>query len=80
LLLDCGAMSTPTRFAHDDVVTITATGETGAVKGVRQAHDGYIYQVQLEENAKMVDVPDDGLKLVTIANDHETGFAIRYIS
>ncbi len=28
----------------------------------------------------MVDVPDDALKLVTIANDVEAGFAIRYIS
>ena len=73
-------MSASTKFAHDDTVTIIETGETGRVKGVRQEKEGYVYQVQVSESAQQVDVPEDGLKLLKIANDQEKGFAIRYIS
>jgi len=72
-------MSAP-KFVHDDIVQIKA-GQSGTVKEVHQSGNGYIYGVQLRTDAAVqIDVPEDELQLVKIANDEETGFAIRYIS
>lgn len=64
------AMSMSRKFAHDDVVKVIETGETG-----------FVYGVQLGGGpATETAVPEDALELVKIANDDETGFAVRYIS
>lgn len=73
-------MSTHQKFAHDDVVKIMRSGKTGTVKGVRRDGRTNIYQVQPPDAAALIDVPEDELELVKIANDDETGYAIRYIS
>jgi hypothetical protein len=74
-------MSTSGRFGHDDLVRVIKTDEKGTVKGVRQANHGYVYQVQLGEiEGTEIELPEEGLELVTKANDDETGFHIRYIS
>ncbi len=75
------AMSPSRKFAHDDIVKVIETGETGIVKSFREDECGYVYGVlfgggQAAETA----VREDALALVKIANDDETGFAIRYIS
>jgi hypothetical protein len=75
------AMSTSGKFAHDDLVRVIKTDQTGTVKGVREANHAYVYQVQLgETESTEIDVPEEGLELVKKANDNETGFHIRYIS
>jgi len=72
-------MSAP-KFIHDDIVQVKG-GQIGTVKEVHQSGDGYIYGVQLRSDAAVqIDVPEDELQLLKIANDDETGFAIRYIS
>lgn len=65
---------------HDDIVKVIKSGETGTVKEVRQSDQGYIYGVKLSTAGGQIDVAEDELELVKIANDDETGFAIRYIS
>jgi hypothetical protein len=72
-------MSTP-KFLHDDLVTIP-TGQVGTVKEVHEIEGTFVYKVQLRTQAtEQFDVPETELALVKIANDDETGFAIRYIS
>lgn len=72
-------MSAP-EFVHDDLVKL-ANGQIGKVKEVHQAEDMYVYRVQLcDHPTEQLDVPEAGLELVKIANDDETGFAIRYIT
>jgi hypothetical protein len=73
-------MSTHQRFAHDEVVKVKQSGNTGMVKGVRLVGSTNVYQVQPGETAMQIDVPEDELELVKRANDDETGLAIRYIS
>jgi hypothetical protein len=73
------SMSAP-KFVHDDIVTVKA-GQIGTVKEVHQSGTGYVYGVQLRTaTAVQIDVAEDELQLVKIANADETGFAIRYIS
>ena len=75
------AMSTSRKFAHDDIVKVMETGETGIVKSFHEDKDGYVYGVQLGGGpATETAVPEDALALVKIANDDETGIAVRYIS
>jgi hypothetical protein len=74
-------MSTSRKFAHDDIVKVIDTGETGIVKSFQEDGNGYVYGVQLGGGpATETAVPEDALELVKIANDDETGFAVRYIS
>ncbi len=79
-LLHFRAMSTSRKFAHDDIVKVVKTGETGIVKSFHEDENGCVYGVQLGEPAIETAVPEDSLELVKIANDDETGFAVRYIS
>jgi hypothetical protein len=73
-------MSTP-KFIHDDVVKLIQTGQIGRVREVHQIGDGHVYGVQLRTDAgEHVSAPEAELELVKIANDDETGFAIRYIT
>jgi ribosomal 30S subunit maturation factor RimM len=73
-------MSTP-RFVHDDIVTLTETGQIGTVKEVHQTGSEYVYGIQLKTAAcETVEVPEAQLELVKIANEDETGFHIRYIT
>jgi hypothetical protein len=75
------AMSTSRKFAHDDIVKVIETGETGIVKSFHEHENGNVYGVQLGgKQAAETAVPEDALELVKIANEDETGFAIRYIS
>jgi hypothetical protein len=75
------AMSISRKFAHDDVVKVIETGETGIVKSFHEDENGYVYGVQLGSGpTTLTTVPEDALELVKIANDDETGFAVRYIS
>jgi hypothetical protein len=74
------AMSTSRKFAHDDVVKVIETGETGIIKSFHEDESGYVYGVQLAGRPTETTVPEDALELVKIANDDETGFAVRYIS
>ncbi len=75
------AMSTSRKFARDDIVKVIKTGETGIVKSFHEDENGYVYGVQLG-GAPAIEtaVPEDAVELVKIANDDETGFAVRYIS
>jgi hypothetical protein len=74
-------MSPSRKFAHDDIVKVIETGETGIVKSCHEDENGYAYGVQLGIGpAAETAVPEDALELVKIANDDETGFAVRYIS
>ncbi len=72
-------MSTP-KFVHDDTVKVLETGQVGLVKAVHQRGDGYVYGVQLNTTAENMEVPEAELELVSLANDGETGFHLRYIS
>ena len=78
-------MSAP-KFVHDDIVKLTLTGQTGRVKQFHQRGAGYVYGVQLGEVepgtdvGEMIDVAEDELELMKIANQDETGLHIRYIS
>jgi hypothetical protein len=73
-------MSTP-RFVHDDIVTVTETGQIGTVKEVHQAGSAYVYGILLKRGAReTVNVPEAELELVKIANEDETGLHIRYIT
>jgi hypothetical protein len=81
ILLHFMAMGTSRKFAHDDIVKVIETGETGIVKSFHEDDNGYVYGVQLgKEPATETAVPEDALEPVKIANGDETGFAIRYIS
>jgi hypothetical protein len=74
-------MSISRKFAHDDIVKVIETGETGIVKSFHEDERGYVYGVQCGgEPAREAAVPEGALELVKIANDDETGFAMRYIS
>ena len=73
-------MSTP-RFLHDDIVTLTETGQIGTVQEVHQAGSAYVYGIQLKAAAcDSVNVPEAELELLKIANEDETGLHIRYIT
>jgi ribosomal 30S subunit maturation factor RimM len=73
-------MSAP-RFVHDDIVTLTETGQIGTVKEVHQTGNAYVYGIQLKTAAsETVNVPEAELELVKIANEDETGLHIRYIT
>ena len=73
-------MSQP-KFIHDDIVRVTTRGDVGTVKEVHNVAEQTIYTVELKSVAgERVDVPESELEMVQIANDDETGFAIRYIS
>jgi hypothetical protein len=72
-------MSAP-KFLHDDLVKVR-TGQVGTVTEVHQTRESYVYRLQLRTAAaEEIDVPESELQLVKIANDDETGFAIRYIT
>ncbi len=72
-------MSISRKFAHDDIVKVIETG--GIIKSFHQDENGFVYGVQLGRGAATeTGVPEDELELVKIANDDETGFAVRYIS
>jgi hypothetical protein len=74
-------MSTPRKFAHDDIVKVLTTGETGIVKSFHPDENGYSYAVRLDRDPAIeIAVPEEALELAKIANDGETGFALRYIS
>jgi len=80
-LIHVVAMCTSRKFAHDDIVKVIKTRETGIVKSFHQDENGSVYGVQLGRGpATETAVPEDELELVKIANDDETGFAVRYIS
>ena len=73
-------MSTP-RFVHDDIVTVTETGQIGTIKEVHQTSGAFVYGVQLKTAAcEAVNVPEAELELVKIANEDETGLHLRYIT
>jgi hypothetical protein len=73
-------MSSP-RFVHDDIVKLVRRGEIGTVREVHQTGNGFVYAVHLRTNAgEMIDVAEEELDLLKIANNDETGFAIRYIT
>ena len=73
-------MSTP-RFVHDDIVTVTETGQIGTIKEVHQTSGAFVYGVQLKTAAcEAVNVPEAELELLKIANEDETGLHIRYIT
>ncbi len=75
------AMSPSRKFAHDDIVKVIETGETGIIKSVHDDENGHVYGVQFaKEPATETAVPENALELVKIANEAETGFHIRYIS
>jgi hypothetical protein len=71
---------TQPRFLHDDVVKLAGQEQIGTVKDVARVDQQYIYQVQVINNTQTVTVSESDLELVKIANDEETGFALRYIS
>ena len=74
------AMNAP-RFVHDDIVTVVRRGEIGTIKEVHQTGSGFVYAVHLRTDAgEMIDVAEEELALLKIANSDETGFAIRYIT
>ncbi len=69
------------KFVHDDLVRMTDTGLEGTVKDVHQGENEYFYTVEVKDSTHArVDIPENGLELVKIANDDETGFHIRYVS
>jgi hypothetical protein len=73
-------MSTP-RFVHDDIVTVTETGQIGTIKEVHQTSGAFVYGVQLKTAAcEAVNVPEAELELLKIANEDETGLHLRYIT
>jgi hypothetical protein len=73
-------MSHP-KFIHDDVVRLAIAGRIGIVKEIHLINGHHIYTVELRDDPhERIDVPEADLELVKIANDDETGFAIRYIS
>jgi hypothetical protein len=68
-------------FVHGDTVKVLATSQVGTVKAVHRKDSGNVYEVQFKTSlAEIVNVREDELQLVAIANDGETGFHIRYIS
>jgi hypothetical protein len=74
-------MSTSRKFAHDDTVKLIATDETGTIKSFHEEDGGFVYGVRLGANpAAEIRAREEELALVKIANDGETGFAVRYIS
>lgn len=74
-------MSVSQKFAYHDVVKVIETGETGIIKNCHEDEHGYTYGVQLGGGAATeTAVREDALELVKMANEDETGFAIRYIS
>jgi hypothetical protein len=81
LLLDFLAMSHSAKFAHNDIVKIISSGDTGTATTSRENESGYVYTVQLTHDPAMkIDALEDGIELVKRANEDETGLAIRYIS
>jgi hypothetical protein len=75
-----GIMAQP-RFLHDDVVKLAGQEQVGTVKGVEEIDDHYVYKVQAKgTSAGIVTVSESDLELVRIANNEETGFALRYIT
>jgi hypothetical protein len=74
------AMNAP-RFVHDDIVRVVRRGQIGTIKEVHQTGTGFVYAVHLRTDAgEMIDVAEEELALLKIANSDETGFAIRYIT
>jgi hypothetical protein len=81
MLLNWPPMEHSAKFAHNDIVKIISSGDTGTVKTLRESESGHVYTVQLAREAAIeLDIPEDGIALVKRANEDETGFAIRYIS
>ncbi len=79
--IDQGLIMGAPKFIHDDIVTLTETGQVGTVKEVHEAGSAYVYGLELKTAAcETVSVPEAGLALVKIANEDETGIHIRYIS
>jgi hypothetical protein len=69
------------RFVHDDIVRVVRRGQIGTIKEVHQTGTGFVYGVHLRTDAgEMIDVAEEELALLKIANSDETGFAIRYIT
>jgi hypothetical protein len=74
------AMNAP-RFVYDDIVRVVRRGQIGTIKEVHQTGTGFVYAVHLRTDAgEMIDVAEEELALLKIANGDETGFAIRYIT
>lgn len=62
-------MRTSRKFAHDDLVKVIKTGETGIVSSFHQDENGSADGVQLGTGpATETAVPEDDLELVKIAN------------
>jgi hypothetical protein len=69
------------RFVHDDIVRVVPTGQIGTVEAIHQVDNRYSYGVHLRTDAgELIDVAEEELALLKIANSDETGFAIRYIT
>jgi hypothetical protein len=69
------------RFVHDDIVRVVQRGQIGTVMEIHQTGNGYVYAVHLRTDAgELIDVAEEELALLKIANSDETGFAIRYIT
>jgi hypothetical protein len=69
------------RFVHDDIVKVVRRGEIGTIKEVHQTGSGFVYAVHLRtDTGEVIDVAEEELALLKIANSEETGFAIRYIT
>ena len=74
------AMNAP-RFVHDDIVRVVQRGQIGTVKAIHQTGNGYVYGVHLRTDAgELIDVAEEELALLKLANSDETGFSIRYIT
>ena len=55
-------MSISRKFAHDDIVRVMETGETGTIKSFYQYENGFVYGVQLGRGAATeTGVPEDSL-------------------
>ena len=50
-LIHLVAMSISTKFAHDDIVRVMETGETGIIKSFHLDENGFVYGVQLGRDA-----------------------------
>jgi hypothetical protein len=69
------------RFLHHDIVRLAGQEELGTVKEVAMVDHHFVYQVQVGNNSDGTrTIPESDLELVKIANNEETGFALRYIS
>jgi hypothetical protein len=73
-------MSQP-KFIHDDVVRLANDGPVGTVKEIHRVNGENVYTLELgPDTHEKIEAREADLTLVKIANDEETGFAIRYVT